>query len=160
MGVRFLREARVPLGERCGSVLLNLYQHGVLGASRRKQIAAALFQCYGSHGRHGSVAYVIVFVSRDTRITQTPPIDTIAARLESQELDSARHLIWRQQVIDQHQIAKHLSDPHGPLLTIRDAGVGNPVSMEPEEVRVMRHQDASRRSSKGELRCIISAEQS
>jgi hypothetical protein len=61
--MRYLREARVPLGERCRSVLFNLY-HGVIGASRKKQIAAVLFQCRGSDGLMRGIFRATVVVSR------------------------------------------------------------------------------------------------
>lgn len=54
---------------------------------------------------------------------------------------------------------EHFSDPHGSLLTIGDAGVGYSLSMEPEEVRIMRYQNSPSGSGKRELRRIVSAKQ-
>jgi hypothetical protein len=63
-----------------------------------------------------------------------------AGRLE--ELDTTRHILRRQQVVDHDKPAKHF--PHGNrlLLAIGYPGMGQALHMKPEEVVVLSHYDA------------------
>ena len=63
-------------------------------------------------------------------------------------------------VVDQHEVAEHFSYPHGSLSAIGDSSVACSFGMEPKEVGVVGHQNASSGSGEEELGHIISAKQS
>jgi len=60
----------------------------------------------------------------------------------SQKLDPVNDLVSRQHVVNQHDAPEDFSHGKRTLVTVRDSRVRRPGRVQPEEVRVMRNQDA------------------
>ena len=77
----------------------------------------------------------------------------------SQELDSAGHLLRRQQIVDQNQATEHFPGGHGLLLAEDDSRVGEALRMEPEKVIVLRYHNTSGGHGELKLRHISRTDQ-
>ena len=84
----------------------------------------------------------------------------ILARRPSQELDPPHHFLRCQQVVDQRQAALHFPGRQFSLPAVNNAGMGDSLGVEPEEVSVVGHERPSRCSGESELRSIVCADQS